>query len=474
MERIHKVLIVLVVVLALVLAGLVGGFIWYRANHVTVQEEHVPKYITSITLTSLTRSDITALDQMPTLEEINAQGVRDYELLTELKYRRPGCRVHYTVALDGQEYPEDTTEITLNTLAEQELPLFQYLPQLEKIHAESCTEYALLQQLRDMYPQLEVSYTLPICGGAYETDTTKLKLEAPTDDDLALLAFLPGLESVHIVDPAATPELFLETVVSYPDVEFSWETEIAGVHVDNTTTELSFLDIPMTGTEEVSEGLAYFPSVTFVDMSNCGIDNEVMAAFREEKREDYKVVWTVQCGPLAVRTDEVYFIPVKHNVFYFHDDEAYNLRYCEDMVSMDLGHMSLHTLEFVEFMPHLKYLVLAHTTILDITSLSKCKELVFLEIDFTGISDYTPLLECTALEDLNLGHTYGDREVIAQMTWLKNLWWIGAGHKTRLLLEEKLPDTHLQFLGKRTVDGGWRQLQNYFDHRDIMGMEYMP
>ena len=76
MERIHKVLIVLVVVLALVLAGLVGGFIWYRANHVTVQEEHVPKYITSITLTSLTRSDITALDQMPTLEEINAQGIR--------------------------------------------------------------------------------------------------------------------------------------------------------------------------------------------------------------------------------------------------------------------------------------------------------------------------------------------------------------------------------------------------------------
>ena len=473
MERVHKVLVILVVVLALILAGLAGGFIWYRHNHVTVQEVQMPKYVTTITLTSLTQADLIALDKMPTLEEINAQGVRDYELLTELKYRRPGCKIHYTVGLDGQEFPEDTTEITLSSLKEQELSLFQYLPRLEKINAEKCTEYALLQQLRDMYPQVEVAYTLPICGGSYETDTTTLKLTAPTDEDLALLAFLPGLESVHIVDPAADPEVFLETVAAYPHVEFTWETEIAGVHVDNTTTELSFLDIPMTGTEDVGDALAYFPAVEFVDMSNCGIDNEVMAAFREEKRADYKVVWTVQCGPLAVRTDEVYFMPVKHKVYYFHDDEAYNLRYCEDMVSMDLGHMSLHNLEFVEFMPHLKYLILAHTTILDISSLSKCKELAFLEIDYTGINDYTPLLECTGLEDLNLSYTYGDREVVAQMTWLKNLWWVGAGHKTRLLLQEKLPDTHMQFLGKRSVDGGWRQLQNYYDHRDIMGMEYM-
>ena len=92
MERARKILIALVVVLALVLAGLAGGLIWFRANHVTVQEEYVPKHVTSITLTSLTRADILALDQMPTLEEINAQGIRDYELLTELMYRRPGCR----------------------------------------------------------------------------------------------------------------------------------------------------------------------------------------------------------------------------------------------------------------------------------------------------------------------------------------------------------------------------------------------
>jgi hypothetical protein len=143
------------------------------------------------------------------------------------------------------------------------------------------------------------------------------------------------------------------------------------------------------------------------------------------------------------------------------------------MICIDLGHMVIYDISFVESMPNLQYLVLAHTTVTDIGPLATCKNLKFLELDHTGITDYAPLLGCTGLEDLNLGKTYGDEDIIAQMTWLKNLWWNGRGYSLKVKMSEVLPDTHKEFNGKLTVSNGWRKLPNYYAMRDILGMEYM-
>lgn len=478
MERKRKVMIIVVAVLAVILVALTAGGIWFKTTHVTMQEEYVPKNITSITLTSLSGEDVIAMDEMTALEEINAQGIRDYELLLKLQSRHPGCDVHYTVCLDGQEYPEDSREITLTALTAEELELFRYLPQVKTVNAQGCTDYTLLQQLREMYPEYELFYTLPIGGEEYTTDTTTLDISGITDEDIAMLAYLPNLKTVHMAEPKAQPGLLLQMVENRPEVEFSWDMEVLGIRVDNTTTELSFADIAMTETDTLSHALAYFPNLEKVDMTNCGFDNETMAAFREEKREEYKVVWTVQCGKLAVRTDETAFIPVKHSVYYFLDKDAYNLRYCEDMVALDIGHMAVKDLSFLEYMPHLKYLILAHTTVLDISPLASCKELVFLELDWTAIKDYEPLLGCTALEDLNLGLTYGDAEIIAQMTWLKNLWWNNVEHKRltweeQQMLREAIPDCYFNFISPSSTGGKWRQLPNYYAQRDAAGTYYM-
>ena len=473
MERKRTVMKIVVAVLALVIVALAAGGVWYKTTHITVQESSVSKELTSLTITSLTEEDVLAMDALTALEEINAQGCRDYDQLLALGKRHPGCEIHYTVCLDGVEYPEDATEITLTALTQEELSLFSYLPLVTSVNAEGCTDYALLQQLREQLPECDISYTLPIGGEEYTADTTALELSGITEEDIAMIAYLPELETVHMVDPAAEAEALLQMVESRPEVAFTWEMEVLGVSVNSESTEVSFADMPLTGTDAISAGLAYFPAVEKVDMSGCGIDNETMAAFREEKRSEYKVVWTVQCGKLTVRTDETAFIPVKHSVYYFLDKDAYNLRYCEDMVALDIGHMAIKDLSFVEYMPNLKYLVLAHTTVLDLTPLSTCKNLVFLELDWTAVKDYEPLLGCTALEDLNLGLTYGDAEIIAQMTWLKNLWWKDAGYKRQVILEEALPNTNMKFNPSYTVANGWRELQNYYDMRDILGMHYM-
>jgi Leucine-rich repeat (LRR) protein len=166
-------------------------------------------------------------------------------------------------------------------------------------------------------------------------------------------------------------------------------------------------------------------------------------------------------------------MPVRENVYYFNDEEAYNLRYCEDMVCVDIGHMSIHDIDFVRYMPNLQYLILAHTQVQYIEPISSCKKLKFLELDWSPIRDLTPLKECTALEDLNLGNTFADFAPIKKMTWLKNLWMIDCSTRARYEMTQALPDTRVMVTGAATVANGWRDLDNYYAMRDLLGMHYM-
>ena len=464
---------IVVELLALILVGLAAAGIWFKANYIRLQDQFIPRDQSIVSVTSLRNVDVIAMDKLTSLTKVDARGCREYDLLEALQKRRPEVDVQYTVCLDGVEYPQDATEVKLTSLKEEDFPLFAHLPQLETVDAAQCGDYALLQRLADQLPQCEVSYFLPIGNLQYATHATALEIWKADAGDLAMLEYLPQLETVHLVKPQVEADALLALVESRPEVSFTWEMDVLGITVTSADTEVSFQGIPLEDTAAISEGLAYFPNLEKVDMSNCGIDNETMAQFREEKREEYKVVWTVQCGKLTARTDDIFFMPVKYHVYYFHDSDTYNLRYCEDMVCIDLGHMSIKDLSFVEYMPHLRYLILAHTTVLDISPLSSCKELAFLELDWTGINNYEPLLGCTGLEDLNLGLTYGDPEIIAQMTWLKNLWWKGASYKTQALLAQALPDTFKMFNSSYTVGSGWRELPNYYAMRDILGMHYM-
>jgi len=178
---------------------------------------------------------------------------------------------------------------------------------------------------------------------------------------------------------------------------------------------------------------------------------------------------------MVVNTDTTYFMPYKYGVAYFFDEDTVNLRYCEDIVAIDLGHMSIHNADFVEYMPNLKYLILAHTQIADITPLQHCKSLLFLELDWSVVKDYTPLKGCTALEDLNLSKTYADIDPILEMSWLKHLWMTQRSVETQMKIRETFEgtETELYLNGEFTVGGGWRQLENYYAMRDALGMEYM-
>ena len=140
---------------------------------------------------------------------------------------------------------------------------------------------------------------------------------------------------------------------------------------------------------------------------------------------------------------------------------------------MDVGHMSISELDFLEYMPKLKYLDIALNHIVDLSPLATCKSLVFLVMHSLSMElDYTPLQGCTALEDLNVSGNPGDISPVFEMKHLKNLWIVKMGDETYARAKAALPDTNIGYYYS-SGNNGWRQLPNYFKMRDALLMFYM-
>ena len=474
-------------------------------------------------VTSLTDEDVATLDYFTRLKTVEAQECTDYPQLAALTARRPEVTVEYAVTIDGREYPQDTAVVSISGITEEEINLLTYLPELTAVTAVGCRTPEQMTRLRDFCQEKGLSFALRFGTKTYPDTVQELDVTGVTDGELELLQLLPELKTLHLKNPEADPETVAQLRSTYPKADISWEVEIAGVsfpddtkEVDlsavlessaaqtttataagtqtaagaQTTTKTQTTTAAATGTQSTKETQSTAPAVTLnledlekkmsylsdakqVFLGKCGLDNEELAALRERVRDSYKLVWTVQLGKkLTARTDDTTFMPVREHVYYFLDEDAYNLRYCEDMLCVDVGHMGLTNIDFVKGMPHLQILILAHNGQLqDISPISSCKELIFLELDWSAVKDFTPLVGCTSLEDLNIGLTYPSVEPLMQMTWLKNLWMVDRGGAYQL--SQALPDTKIVASADVTVGAGWRNLPNYYKMRDMLGMEYM-
>jgi hypothetical protein len=371
----------------------------------------------------------------------------------------------------------DTRELTLTALSEADLNVLPYFTELKTISAEDCPDYEILDDLRQQRPDLEIRYRVPVNDTRYSYDVTELILSGADLGELqVVLPFLPELEQVKLTPPLASVENLTGLAAAFPGLRFVWELEVGGVTVDNMMETLDLTGIPVT-VEELEAVLPYLTSLTYVDMTDCGISNEEMDALNS-RHEDIKIVWTVVLGSwYRIRTDATSFMPVKDG-FYPKGNDLYNLRYCHDMMAVDVGHRDITNIDFVAYMPHLKFLLMCETQVQDITPLTGLTELTYLELFLNNIRDLSPLVTLTALEDLNLHYVRGDPQIIAQMTWLKNLWW-GHAVGRRLtkaqqeLLREAIPDCNFNFTSPSSTGEGWRELANYFVQRDIFGMYYM-
>ena len=464
--------------LLLVLAALTGGLL-YQQQFASVGEIRYERTIESIDLSGSPVKDLTQLKAFHNLKKIDLRGTglrcEEYE---QVKSWFPEAEILWDIPLQGEFFDMDTKELTVTALTAEDIPVLNYFTKLEAVSGEECEDYETMDLLRQQRPDLKVSYKVPLGDKWYSYDTKGLIASGEQVEELfEIIPYLPELANLKLKEPMAPADRVLALREAYPQVSICWSIDLAGMQVEDSVEQLDLTGIPLT-VEQIEEVLPYLPNLTFVDMTDCGISNEEMDALNR-RHENIKIVWTVDIGPyFRLRTDATYFMPSKEGI-HINDEIIYNLRYCTDMVAIDLGHKEITNIDFVAYMPHLKYLLLCETLITDLTPLTGLKELVFLELFLTYPEDLSPLVTLTALEDLNLHYVRGDTNIIAQMTWLKNLWWgynAQAGAQwgqQQQMLREAIPGCNFNFTSFSSTGEGWRELPNYYAQRDIFGMYYM-
>lgn len=455
---------------------------------VPFQGERYPSTTRELQVSSLTQEDLAVLDYFPELSLLDAAKCTDYEELLAFQTSHPECTVRYEVTLGGKVYSSDTTALELADPDMEELERgLRVLPALSDVKLTgSLPELDSLLQLRQAYPAANVHWDVSYGGKVLSSADGNLDLSGIALDYASavdLLRWFPDAASVDMRQCGLSDEEMMTLCDANPQCFFLWEMTIGEVLVPTDAEEIDISYQIMQSPEEIESLLPYFPNVKTVVMSHCGLDDETMDALNR-RHEDIRFIWSVWIWGIPLRTDITYFYPFKLNPQMSVDDEdLYPLRYCTDIICVDIGHhWGVTNLEWAAFMPNLKYLIIMETQITDLTPLSGLKNLAYLEIFKTKITDYSPLLGCTGLEDLNLSKSYGDYTPIAQMTWLKNLYWNGIYLTKGLpcsdapeVLPDALPNTYIQFYHIACVEkNGWRDLQNYKDMRDLMGMFYLP
>ena len=427
-----------------------------------------------LTVDHLSDGDLVTLDFFPALTTVHADRCEDYEALTELARRHPGCAVNYSVLLGGTDWALDARNLSLeDETADHVRKCLPYLPLTETVEfTGALPPMKDISALEQEFPDLTFSWqvTLEDDVVAGDAELVDLSQAADTGDFVAAMPYLPNLKAVNLRGSQLPEEQLRSLVVSYPDLSFRWDVPIGESLVDSDAREAEITGA-LESPEEIRAAMPFLGGLEKLVVLDSGLSNEDLDALNQEF-PDTRIVWNMDIGGVELRTDSLYYAPNKYKGSRVSDEICAPLRYCTDMICVDVGHGFLRSCEWIASMPKLKYLILADTSITDITPVGNLKELVFLELFQSPVKDYSPLLGCTALEDLNLCYSYGDPEPIRQMTWLKHLWWDGIWFPESQL-RDSLPDTQVECNSHSSTGKGWRELQNYYDMRDCIGMYYM-
>ena len=385
------------------------------------------------------------------------------------------------VDIGGTEVEPSVTELDLSGGCEPEA-LLAAAPQLTEVTAIELGKTDLtaeqLAELRAAFPNAELTYTVELLGQELNQDTETLDLPgmdpAASAELAAVLPKLPQLESVNFVSEDGICAYTLETVseldqlrAAAPDVYFRVSFDLFGQTVTSEDIEIRYVDaaIGNEGLGQFYQVMPYLTSCEYLLLDECGIDNETMAQFRDDFPE-VKIVWRIWMGSrYTVLTDVKKILASSDSEPKMEFHQAEDLKYCQDVVYLDLGHNRIPDISFVESMPNLEVAVLAINYWTDATPLASCSKLEYLEIFSTFVTDLTPLASLSNLRHLNICNTrITDATPLYALTGLERLW-VGCttslSNSSLAELREHLPNCEINTTTASPTAEGWRVHPRY-------------
>lgn len=319
------------------------------------------------------------------------------------------------ITLSSGSFSADVEELYLEQTAE-DFPLLEGFSCLRRIvfTGEGCLDEILA--FYEAHPEIKISYkvTLPTAC-AVDCSATSLDLHENTKAEILACTdyfkYLPSLCRLRLPDIDSDSEFSFEDCAAlheaYPELVLSFGFELYGrsFHSLDETIELRGVKVEDKG-EAARLALRCMPGCRTLDMDSCGVENEDMAAIRDEF-PDVKVIWRVWFGEnYCVRTDVEKILASKPSVGgNILPSNSAGLKYCTEVKYLDLGHNeALKDISFISYMPKLEVLVIAMAGVEDASPLKDLKNLEYLEIQSNPkLADLSPLAGLTSLHHLNIG-----------------------------------------------------------------------
>ena len=253
------------------------------------------------------------------------------------------CDILRKVNFNGSEYLSNVSSLVLTSdISQSEIERLKYFPQLEVVDIRQCGDVELADRIKQMYPQIDLNRSL-----------TFLDVEVGTADE----------------------------VIDLRGKKYSLSRVKA----------------------ELEEKLQNFTHLKKIDMCGCGLTNAEMEELTNAYPE-IKFVWIVKFGRWRVRTDAVVFSALNSNENETYDEKDYAplLKYCTDLVALDLGHSLIKDISSISNLKKLRAVIFTDNKISDISAFAELKDLEFIEMNVNRIKSVEPLKDLNNLKYINI------------------------------------------------------------------------
>lgn len=259
---------------ALVLILIIGGILFHQ-NYLILDGQI---YDRDVAVLDLSGKPLGQLDELESLSALKELDLRDTGLTVgqyeQLRKALPDCRIQWLLPFQTDYLPLDTQSITVETLTIDDIALLSYLPQLQSVDATGCRDYDAILALKEKYPQVQVSYVLQLEHTQLKEDTVSFK-SADIDDIRYVLRYLPQLEEVDATD-CTDFDALASLKQQYPNCTFRYEVPFCGWFWPADTTHL---DINAAKLSDVERILPYLTEINAITIAEPVEDPESVAAF---------------------------------------------------------------------------------------------------------------------------------------------------------------------------------------------------
>ena len=284
-----------------------------------------------------------------------------------------------------------------------------------------------------------------------------------------LSAFL-NLRRVNLDNCGLSTEDMRILLRSFPSVDFFWTFTMYDIPVSSTDTKVDLGAKRVGDIDTLIKYLDCLPNLKQFDMYKSKLREKQIWTLAE-RYPNIRFGWTLSICNISVRTDAIAYSMHTRLKPHYKSEDFRLLRFCPDLLAIDLGHNDITDISFLKNFPKLKILILAVNPITDISTLADLNDLEYVELFMNQITDISPLANKKKLLDLNLcRNKVKDITPLLSCTSLERVWISrnAFGEEEQAVLKEGLPNCKFNFTVYSSTDEGWREHKRYFVMRDIL------